>query len=516
MTPTTKLSPWPLRWCFRARPVLFGAMLVLVGLAVPGRSPGQLSLPNDPVDDLRRILSTKVSEFLLPGYKKEEERTEAERRALKAREDAIRDVEKRITSLGDRSRALLLLEWQPTDRLLRDEMRQNFVTQMKQVLNSNDPPRLIAAADVLGDFVATLRKLPTGGSDTPSVRGFLEEPNPISGKMFELTKELTAMTEHPQPLVRAAGSVALAKVGPDPSDWGPVLRRLLADPDEFVRRATARAAREQVDALMRGITSPSPVREIDLPQGRKPTMRMLHYTRADFRRLGQYILEDLVAQPETGLTDADAATRWNSASLTLAIARGLRHLLTQDIPIDLETRQEESVLLADFINSRFRLTFDGNQLSLGRELTPVDVRQIETLQTVLLKDILEPNLGLIRAFRAASPQLAQVVLDQDQVVRLQARLTMEDLAAARTRGRFLLEIISRKVKAAPEKPRRDVRKEVDLPLLLPQPALEATQVALLAPNQDKANQVPDAGKPEAPKKAAGLSEAELARLRADL
>lgn len=437
-------------------------------------------LPNDPVDELRKILSTKEDSYLLPNYRTPEEAARAKRLAGEARAKAIEEADRAITSLGDMSRALLLLEWQTDDKEQRDVMRKRFVTELKEVLNSNDPPRLIAAAGVLGEFVSAIRKLPSTGAGSVGLRGFLEEPNPISVDMFALTKELVAMTEHPNCLVRAAGSVALAQIGAEPGTWMSAFRRLLADPDVFVRRATIRATREQMDSLVKQITSPSGA----FTEEAKPAIQRLHYTRADFRRLGQQILEALVAQPQTGLTDADPAVRYNSASLTLGIARGLRHLVTLDLPITDAARGEQSILLARFINNVFRVSLD-RDLPLGRKLTRNDVEQLETLKEILRKDILEPNLGLFRAFRYASAQLACVILDPNEEVRMQARLTLDDIGAARSRARYLLDVINRKFEASPDQPRKDVRRNVDPHDTLPRPAQGMTQVVFQEPAQEK-------------------------------
>jgi len=452
---------------------------LLLGLPDSSRIRAQQStLPGDPIEDLRRALNP--AEPLFSSYNNAEERTKANDIAREKQADALKELAKSLTardslsrSLGSLSRALLLPEWQTLDdklgrddpdqkKLIDNEVRkpliERFSKGLEESLSSNDPPRVIAAASVLGEFFLAAWALP-------------KPPTEILGALAKLTPLLKAQTEHPDCQVRAAAVVALTRVAPKTEDIGPVYRKRLADPEVFVRRATARALREQIRSLVRRMMNPGGL------SGAKagaegPLLapsRDLEKDRQDFYNLALLLLEDLIAQPCTGLSDKDGAVRYNSAAIFHEIARGLRALVTSDNPVPIVLDAKTSISpagdFAEFVRplgSKLRLAPDRPELPLGRKLTAEDVARLKTLQMNIRKFVLEPSLKLFQAFRNAAPQLACVVLDDDFDIRLEARQTLEQLAGSRTRARYLRDVLGIRFQPAPAKKEDEAPKGVGI------------------------------------------------------
>ncbi len=401
-----------LRLSLAARSALLGAMLALVGLNSPVRSQAPAPLPGDPVEDLRRTIDPRQDPFVFPNYKEGKQRAEAERFAHQIREETLKQFTDEKTtplkSLGSLSRALLL-EW-PRDPLdwrlaFREQLAEMFRKGLREALRSNDPHRMIAAAGVLGEFFQATRSSPSTA------------PVAIMEKLVDLTPELKALTEHGDCLVRAAGVVALAQVSPATKEVGPVFRKMLADPEVYVRRATARALREQIEFMVRQVTAPAgrgsaaPMPERGgrpelLPEkpARRPGSKLLQNDPPDFLEQAVMLLETFSDRPCTGLTDKDGAVRYNSAAITLEIARGLRWLVTSyaDIPLDVLSPEARDFTEFIYPQNRFRIAPE-RELPLGRKLTEEDVAKLKTLQKNIREFVVQPSLKVFQAFRNAAP-----------------------------------------------------------------------------------------------------------------
>ncbi len=433
-----RFRPW-LRWSLPARTLLLGILLVLLSHSGPSSLPGQDG-PSDPLDDLRKAFSVLNNDRSAFFHPKAEDR-EATLKAIRTyREATLKKIAERITSLGDLSRALLTPGWQferdpitgkeillargmGDDAPIYNDLADRFKKGLEKVLQpQTDPCRLIAAAAVAGEFSAHARK------GRPTYAPIITLNN--------LTGQLITLADHPDCLVRAAMVLALTQLRPkdyqDSTRFAAVYAARLADPDVFVRLATARALKDQIDDIATtisgvslrdpglGITERPEARE-RLEGKERPDVIAVWPDRKDYPRYAALILDKLRATPCTGLTDPEKYVRRAAAVLVYRAGQPLRELGEPSK----EVSPNERRTLPDF--------------PLGRKVTEADLAEIQRLREQTRKLKLQDWTPLVQAFRSLAPQLACAVLDDDLEVRLSARQAANEAAVARRRGRDTVE-----------------------------------------------------------------------------
>jgi HEAT repeat protein len=360
--------------------------------------------PDDPVEAFRQLLNTGRS-FGTPTPEH-----------LKRRKDTLETAAARIRTLGDLSRALLLLEWnkpgqepaeEDVDRGVRDRLLDRFTQGVKQVIARGDTLNRIAVANLIGETASALRRQDIQVQE--STRGLLDRTGKsapmggssyLRGRMRALASDLAPLADDPSPGVRRANARALGNIEGDPNRTIPPLRRLLNDPDVAVRRSAAAALGDAVGAAVvqfqSGMMPPSTSEQ---PEERLPTEAEMWRGRA-----GSLLstIRAVVPVASSRLDDPDVVVRRVSAQACRQASGALVNLVP-NLPQDLPAR---GVAL--------------DELTLRR------VRELQASVPLIMKEM-NPSLD---AFRRLAAQWTQAAADSDPQVRLDMRRVFEDLGEA--------------------------------------------------------------------------------------
>ena len=117
------------------RTALLGLLLLAVTLTAPVRGQTDRALP-DVVEDFRRALRLEAGEALRLVESKKDKQIKC---LLDFREKNLLGIAKRITSLGDLSKILLLQEWLPLDFEVRKDLIDLFIKKAQATLHKAIP-----------------------------------------------------------------------------------------------------------------------------------------------------------------------------------------------------------------------------------------------------------------------------------------------------------------------------------------------------------------------------------------
>jgi HEAT repeat protein len=437
----TNLSGSRLAWqSGPIRTALLGLLLLAVSLAAPNRGQGDTALP-DVVEDFRRALKVEAGDALLRADSKSTQKRVLF--ALEYRGKNLRAIAKRMTSLGDLSRALILQEWLPVDSTVREELLQRFKKELQAALGSSDPLVLIAAAAVVSEGSSNARKQEPQQSD---VRFILSSLRP----------ELIKLTTHANAAVVAAGALALGQIQGEAKELVPVLKKLLAASNPLeVRQAAAQALADQIQFLITQVTTPGGPRGFGLsPLGAPKPEARIQELKTEARDYGVQALEAFIALPSAGLSDPDVGIRLQCTNIVGQIALGLRSQVPDGNPAMFPPQDK------------------------NRKASRADALFIKEQRDMALEDF-KFYRPLFESFRKAAPNLAAVTLDNNIFIRHSAENALDDVAGARRRMRNLLDSLP--PVPVPEEEKEDMDKEKPAMSWRREPALPYHQALATSP-----------------------------------
>jgi HEAT repeat protein len=399
-----------------------------LGAALAGAGRGSAeALPEDPVEPFRRLL-------------KEEKglRTEG---ALAFRRARLEKAARQIRSLGDISRALLLVEWPVVERIpsidkaeqdardievqVREELTARFEQGVRKVMRSGSQGQLVAVSNLVGETVV-------GAAALGDKRLSLYQ------KLADLAPDLAELTKPPRPEVRFAAARALGYFPSKPKEAVPALRALL-DPDRVdpATRAEAATALGTLVVVVSGRESRARPSEPGVSAVESRPRNLVFDVNEEID-----VFNLVVPAAAQGLKDPVAAVREQSLG---ALRQVTYHLLSR-IP-NVEDRPEYvnigNLNVPDFPRrGQPPGTWTKRELDALREGHAVIQERNQQLRPGML------------AFARNAGALAEATRDPDVNVRIQAQRVIEDLGFLRRR----LELLN---KFLPELP-RDVAPKKDV------------------------------------------------------
>jgi HEAT repeat protein len=383
-------------WSRRLRLAHIVAALFLVALLRPAAAQSA-PLPADPVEAFRQVLVQDRSPNPPPE-------------ALEARRKNLEAAARSLRTLGDLSRALLLLEWSSgglggaeadVDRLVRQSIVDRFEQGIKDVIAHGSAVDKIAVAYLLSFTVAGARRQDTQGAEaggsgrktsSASFR-FLRQ------RLRTLVPDLDRLAQDPSPDVRAAAANALANIEGDPRQTVPVLQGLLKSSNVIVRRAAAEALATMVQvAIQLNNDTQGFFEPLELPDDKIASD--VEMTRARYR--SEPLRSSIVVVPAAcgALGDSDSDVRRKAISACRKASAALVNLMPA-VPTEMPPQT--------------------------RKLSAEEVARVMT-ERAKVNAMMEGINPLLDAYRNQSGALTRAAADEDTVVRVEVRKVLEDLA----------------------------------------------------------------------------------------
>ncbi len=437
--------------------------------AVQAQIPAPSGAPDDPVEAFRLTLSTGRS-FGSPTPEH-----------LKQRKDRLEAAAASIRTLGDLSRALLLLEWnkpgqepeeEKLDADVRDGLLRRFTQGVQRVIKRGSTLDRIAVANLIGETANAVRRQDIQVQE--STRGVLDRSGRAAPggasflrlRMRELAGDLVPLADDPSPAVRMAAARALGNIEGDPTRTVPPVQRLLKAPETSVRRAAAAALEDAVAAAVvqfqSGMMPPSGADQSE----QLPTEAEMWRSRAKGLLM---TLHQIVPAASSGLDDTDTVVR-RICSSTCRQASSAVVNLAPNIPQDLPSR--EAAL---------------------DELTRRRIRELQGSVPLVMKE-LQPSLA---TFRRNARLWTMAAGDPDPEVRVNIGHVFEDLAEAARKLRRYEQSLQYPESSEPPSPKPPEEQASAAPALLllghepaPNTVCQAAAVELGAPQVVKTSYPP--------------------------
>jgi hypothetical protein len=382
------------------------ALVVALSPGIPGAR-AQERLPPDPVEAFREALQ------------QDKDLRNSQIEALTFREQALTKAARKITTLADLSRALLLYEWPLRSediRLARDEaavrdiehkirtqLTERFARGVQDVLARGDATRLAAVCSLVAETIAGASAL---GDERLSLFEGLDD----------LAPDLVHLTRNHSPLVEQAAATALADF-PTRAQANviPALLAMLED-RSGVDEQTRVVAADALGDLVRTAAGRDPPEVPSEPGVRSSRFRRPR-GRIPLTRAKPYLVATLaVPVAVKGLGDPSPAVRLASAEALWEITRTVKDTIPQ---VDLVNPALTGLDGAPYppyerwknwTEEEQESVWLGNQhvQRLNKDLTPI-----------------------LDAFDKAREPLVAGILDRDPRVRLQVRRVVENLAISR-------------------------------------------------------------------------------------
>jgi HEAT repeat protein len=340
---------------------------------------GSFARADDPVEDLRRVLSTGSSTA---------EKSSPE--ALDFRRKKIQEAADKMDTIGQLGRALTLDEWKvESDPILNDplravdiEMRRMIGLKLKKSLEaaaaSDVPTARLAVANTIAEMGPTVRAL-----DPDNRHGFSRSLEPVVAKLCE----------DPSLGVRQEALRALGNINGDPKFVTDVFRKTLKNDPKIGPRRLAADGLQQLIRVVNHFTKP----------GRANTAVTAN------RRDLLDVLEVIPPIAAIGVQDADSEVRMLSFNALQLAAQSLAELL--EVPVGFARK---------------------NFPQPGRKLTVEERANILEAYRAAEQD-LKFAKPMIEAFKKEMPTYAVGLRDLEPHVRLAATRAFENLGNARLR-----------------------------------------------------------------------------------
>jgi HEAT repeat protein len=391
------------------RAPLAGAVFLLAlcgSLSGPRRAASE-PLPDDPVEEFRQALKLE--------QKAPRDDTEAEKLALKHREENLQRKAKALRTPPDLSRALLLVEWRPpsaraglerdlsprksdyeldaerVEQKVRRELIERFKSGVARVMREGDADDRIAVANLVGETVST-----AGGLE--------EEHLVLYNQLDDLAGDLVRLSASADARVRAAAARALGQFPTRPKTVLPALERVLAPGNPALARwAAARA----LGNLVRVVSGREGPRRSEPGVMLRETRPVNYKVFSPEQQLA--VAERIVAPAARGLRDRDPVVR---RACVDALEETVR-TLTDQIP-----------------RPRVLATLEGEPPPEGRPWSKRERGRVSEARRNYerLKASLAP---VLTQFSRGAGALAAASADRDPVVRVSARRVVDELAQVR-------------------------------------------------------------------------------------
>ncbi len=341
--------------------------------------------------------------------------------SLQIRRQKLEEAARNLRSLGDMSRALLLLEWRSgqlrpqeadIDRQIRQMVIENFERGLRAIMRSGDVQQRIAAANLIGETVSGARRQDIETVETE----LLLRPSPdkrtgpagfryLRDRMKKMAGDLDNLANDPSPEVRISAARALGNIEGDPKEVAPALQRLIRAAEPTVRQAAAAAILNALQVVIQlsneRISLQNPLE--DLPE--EPTD--VDLARARYRGEPLRSITQFVPVASGSLEDSDPAVR----------------------RLCVEACRKSSAALVTLLTLTSLLKREDEMPPKGFPLTSEEQAMVLN-QRAIVYAILESVTPVLREFRNEAPAWARVATDSDPTVRIEVRHIFEDLALA--------------------------------------------------------------------------------------
>jgi HEAT repeat protein len=270
-----------------------GLLALLLGVACLQAAEPDERLPPDPVEELRLIIRQE--------YKGSTDKATREL-ATRYRKKILDKAEQQIQTLGDLSRALLLIEWrtggslvggEDIDRQVRETLTDRFIAEVRKVFARGSTDQQVAAAGVVA---ATLNGMANPALDLA-----------LAGKVSGLSEDLARLTRTGSVPTRAAAARALGQFALSPDVATRALDPLI-HPDQPV--SVRQGAADALLALSQLISTTEPSRRsepgISISDRQRPQWQL----KTDRRR---EIAREVVPLALRALQDPDRNVRLQAA-----------------------------------------------------------------------------------------------------------------------------------------------------------------------------------------------------------